>query len=159
MTTIQNPPNLNQSPTIEEMERMLGINPDSPMSGGLLFCGPQPQMPTAVPAGERKKSRRSTRRTSVFGSELEQSLQFIRNATAAKNLRARRMSDRPQRAAAQGIFYGSPSGRSKIEENKENDIGDEQVQVQSGAAAMQHPLLNQNAFTGIIQYFIKLPMN
>ena len=128
---------------------MLGINPDSPLGGGLLFCGPQ-QPP--VPAGERKKSRRSTRRTSVFGSELEQSLQFIRNTAAVKNLRARRMSDRPQRAAAQGIFYGSPSGRAKNEDNKENDVCDVQsnnLTAQGGASAIQHPLLNQNAFTGL----------
>ena len=115
-----------------------------------LFCGPSADdfnPPPPRPPGERKKSRRSTRRTSVFGTELEQSLQFIRNSTA--DIRARRMSNiRPTRAAAKGVFYGSPKSRK----DKENtDVVLPESATVSGESepsnVVQHPLFNQNAFT------------
>ena len=88
------------SPTIEEMERALGINPDSP---GLLFTAPaNPGKKTS-----RSSRARSSRRTTMMGGELEATLQFIREKSSS-----RRVSGRPVRAAAKGIFYGSP--------NKEN---------------------------------------
>ena len=91
---------LPSSPTIEQMEQAMGIAPDSP---GVLFCVPGALAP---PRGSRQ-SRRSSRRTTMAGTELETTLKFIRDSASS-----RRLSNRPTRAAAIGVFYGSP--------NKEN---------------------------------------
>ena len=89
-------------PTIEEMERTLGINLDSPT---LMFT-----VNKAQPGTEPKKSRKSSRRTTMMSSELNETLREIQNV--ADNSRRRSI-----RVAAQGKFYGSPSQISLEKEN------------------------------------------
>ena len=62
-STVRREEGLSDSPTIEEMERTLGINPYSP---GLMFCSDNVQEPATV----LKKSRKSSRR--VMPSKLYQ---------------------------------------------------------------------------------------
>ena len=89
---------LSRSPTMEEMERSLGIGPESP---GALFCAPT----ISAPRRERRESRaRTSRRTTMLGSEIETSLRSLREKSFS-----RRESVRPVRAAALGVFYGSPN--------------------------------------------------
>ena len=84
------------SPTMEEMERSLGIGPESPCA---LFCAPT----ITAPRRERQESRaRTSRRTTMLGSEIETSLRSLREKSFS-----RRESARPVRAAALGVFYGS----------------------------------------------------
>merc|ERR1719391_756818 len=91
-----------QSPTIEEMERNLGINPDSP---SLMFNVTQ-QTGTVV-----KKSRKSSRRTTLVGTDLNETLKEIQNFTNSNRRRS-------VRTATKGIFYGSPSERPEgLDEN------------------------------------------
>jgi len=113
---------LPSSPTIEQMEQAMGIAPDSP---GVLFCVPGALAP---PRGSRQ-SRRSSRRTTMAGTELETTLKFIRDSASS-----RRLSNRPTRAAAIGVFYGSP--------NKENP----KKNTDKGESEFMHPLLNKDAF-------------
>ena len=126
-----------RSPTIEELEQSLGIGPESP--NDFLFCGPPVDGSRRGGGGEKKRreSRRSSRRTSMIGSELEASLQFIREANAAK----RRVSERPTRAAAQGVFYGSPSSKRKAEDTSDKGANHDNIPT-----AVSHPLLSQNTF-------------
>ena len=86
------------SPTIEEMERTLGINPDSP--GAIMFTAPTITVNT-------NKPKRSTRRTTMMASELNQTLKEIQNTNHGRR--------RSVRVAAQGRYYGSPG---KEEENR-----------------------------------------
>jgi len=80
------------SPTIEEMERTLGINPDSP--GAIMFTAPTSTVNTT------NKPKRSTRRTTMMSSELNQTLKEIQNTNHGRR--------RSVRVAAQGRYYGSP---------------------------------------------------
>merc|ERR1719436_752603 len=59
------------SPTIEEMERNLGINPDSPSLMFNITC----QQPGTVV----KKARKSSRRTTLVGTDLNLALKEIQN--------------------------------------------------------------------------------
>ena len=86
----------NTSPTIEEMERTLGINPDSP--GTIMFTAPAPTATTAMSC----KPKRSTRRTTMMSSELNLTLREIQNTEAC-------MRRRSVRVAAQGKYSGSPT--------------------------------------------------
>jgi len=79
------------SPTIEEMERTLGINPDSPSA--IMFTAPTRPAST-------QKPKRSTRRTTMMSSELNQTLREIQNTNHGRR--------RSVRVAAQGKYYGSP---------------------------------------------------
>jgi len=88
------------SPTIEEMERSLGINPDSP--GEILFS--KPVAPSKAPL----KPRRTTRRTTMMEGELNATLREIRNVSMMRN-DSPKDRRRSVRVAAQGKFYGSPS--------------------------------------------------
>ena len=108
-----------QSPTIEEMERNLGINPDSP---SLLFNVTQ-QAGTVV-----KKSRKSSRRTTLVGTDLNETLKEIQNFTSSNRRRS-------LRAATKGIFYGSPS-------QKQEKLDDEEEKQEVGQE-VRHPLLVQ----------------
>ena len=90
------------SPTIEEMERTLGINLDSPT---LMFT-----VNKAQPGTEAKKSRKSSRRTTMMSSELNETLREIQNVADSSRRRSIRV-------AAQGKFYGSPSQISLEKEN------------------------------------------
>jgi len=81
------------SPTIEEMERTLGINPDSPST--VMF--------TSSKASNTNKPKRSSRRTTMMSSELSHTLREIQNMTTNTNRR------RSVRVAAKGRFYGSPT--------------------------------------------------
>jgi len=109
------------SPTLAEMERALGIDSGSP---GMMFCAPTSSKPK-----EKRDRARSSRRTTMMGRELETTLQFIRESTASN----RRLSERPLRAAAQGVFYGSPRRENARQDN-----------VTQGAEACKHPLMNEN---------------
>ena len=93
------------SPTLAEMERALGIDSGSP---GMMFCAPTSSKPKA-----KRDRGRSSRRTTMIGQELETTLQFIRESTASN----RRLSERPLRAAAQGVFYGSPRRENARQDN------------------------------------------
>ena len=93
------------SPTIEEMERCLGLAPESP---SLYF------VPQVEASRHSKKKTRSSRRTTMMGSELETTLQFIRES----NTIDRRRSGRPLRAAAHGVFYGSPDKENRNESRR-----------------------------------------
>jgi len=97
------------SPTIEEMERTLGINPDSPST--MMFTS------SAIPS-KTTKPKRSSRRTTMMSSELNQTLREIQNMGTGNRRRS-------VRVAAQGKYYGSPSTKDK--EDKSPD--------------MKHPLL------------------
>ena len=99
---------LPRSPTIEEMERCLGIGPESP---GDIFSVASDQ--SAAAPRPARQSRRSARRTSMGGSELETTLQFIRESAAS-----RRLSGRPTRAATLGLYYGSPN-KENLQNNSE----------------------------------------
>ena len=84
LTSVEADPSM--SPTmIEEMERTLGINPESPV----LFCSE----PTTV-------KRRSSRRATMMNQELNETLLEFQEATGTRRRNPRR--------AAQGKFYGSP---------------------------------------------------
>jgi len=96
----------NNSPTIEEMERTLGINHDSPST--MMFTSSSATTKTMKP-------KRSSRRTTMMSSELNQTLREIQNSTNRR---------RSVRVAAQGKYYGSPT-------SKEGE----------GQAAGKHPLL------------------
>ena len=105
------------SPTVEEMERNLGINPDSP---SLMFNVTCQQPGTVV-----KKARKSSRRTTLVGTDLNLALKEIQNFTNG----ARRRS---VRVASKGVFYGSPSQKPDLEQAENND-----------ARTGVHPLLDQ----------------
>lgn len=108
------------SPTIEEMERTLGINPNSPS----LMFSVQPSEPGTV----MKKSRKSSRRTTLMGSDLSETLKEIQNFSNSNRRRS-------VRTAAKGIYYGSPS---QIRSDKENPEGSEQKE----SPHLRHPLLD-----------------
>eukprot|EP00092_Neocalanus_flemingeri_P041702 GFUD01045421.1.p1 GENE.GFUD01045421.1~~GFUD01045421.1.p1 ORF type:complete len:799 (+),score=280.70 GFUD01045421.1:73-2469(+) len=99
------------SPTIEEMERTLGINPDSPST--VMFTS------SRLPPNTNKP-KRSSRRTTMMASELNQTLALrdIQNMDPGNRRRS-------VRVAAQGKFYGSPT-------NKDKEVP---------SADMKHPLL------------------
>merc|ERR1712155_134272 len=84
------------------MERTLGINLDSPT---LMFT-----VNKAQPGTEAKKSRKSSRRTTMMSSELNETLREIQNVADSSRRRSIRV-------AAQGKFYGSPSQISLDKEN------------------------------------------
>ena len=107
------------SPTIEEMERTLGINPDSP---SLMFTVQPPQ------PGTVKKSRKSSRRTTLIGSDLNETLKEIQNFANSNRRRS-------VRKAAQRIFYGSPSKMTNDKENPEPECSE-------GSPQFRHPLLD-----------------
>ena len=109
------------SPTIEEMERTLGINPNSPS----LMFSVQPSEPGTV----MKKSRKSSRRTTLIGSDLNETLKEIQNFANSNRRRS-------VRTAAKGIFYGSPS---QMRRDKENPEGIDVEQKES--PNFRHPLL------------------
>jgi len=126
------PVKITHSPTIEEMERSLGICPDSPLAP---FCVPRPvQTAAAGGGGSRKPSRqscrRSTRRTTMMGEELAKSLQLIRDASGVNGANRRR-SGRPIRAASKDIFYGSPKVQLQDTKKVDKDLPE-----------VSHPLLN-----------------
>ena len=107
------------SPTIEEMERNLGINPDSPSLMFNVTCQ-QPGTATVL-----KKARKSSRRTTLVGTDLNLALKEIQNF----NNSSRRRS---VRVASKGVFYGSPSQKS------------DQVQTEKQESSKGiHPLLDQ----------------
>ena len=108
------------SPTIEEMERTLGINPNSPS----LMFSVQPSEPGTV----LKKSRKSSRRTTLLGSDLSETLKEIQNFANSNRRRS-------VRTATKGVFYGSPS---QIRSDKENPEGSEQKE----SPHLRHPLLD-----------------
>ena len=108
------------SPTIEEMERTLGINPNSPS----LMFSVQPSEPGTV----LKKSRKSSRRTTLLGSDLSETLKEIQNFANTNRRRS-------VRTATKGVFYGSPS---QIRSDKENPEGSEQKE----SPHLRHPLLD-----------------
>ena len=105
------------SPTIEEMERNLGINPDSP---SLMFNVTCQQPGTVV-----KKARKSSRRTTLVGADLNLALKEIQNFSSSTRRRS-------VRAASKGVFYGSPSQKPDLEQ-AENPHGSKSI----------HPLLDQ----------------
>ena len=107
------------SPTIEEMERSLGINPDSP---SLMFTVKPPQPGTVT------NSRRSSRRTTLTGSDLNETLNEIQNFSNS--------SRRCVRKAAQGIYYGSPSQMTNNKENPEPERAE-------GSPQSRHPFLEK----------------
>jgi len=109
------------SPTIEEMERTLGINPNSP---SLMFSVQPHESGTVM-----KKSRKSSRRTTLMGSDLNDTLKEIQNFANSNRRRS-------VRTAAKGIFYGSPS---QIRNDKENPEGSESEPKES--PHFRHPLL------------------
>ena len=110
------------SPTIEEMERTLGINPNSPS----LMFSVQPPDPNGT---VMKKSRKSSRRTTLMGSDLNETLKEIQNFANSNRRRS-------VRTAAKGIFYGSPS---QMRSDKENPGGPESEEKES--PHLRHPLL------------------
>ena len=113
-----------QSPTIEEMERNLGINPDSP---SLMFNVTQ-QTGTVV-----KKSRKSSRRTTLVGTDLNETLKEIQNFTNSNRRRS-------VRTATKGIFYGSPSQRpERLDENGEQEETQEPRHPLLGLARKMDP--------------------
>jgi len=85
---------LPSSPTIEEMERTLGINPDSPSA--IMFTAPT----RTVGAKNKNLPKRSSRRTTMMSSELNRTLKEIQNSDHGRR--------RSVRVAAQGKYYGSP---------------------------------------------------
>ena len=103
------------SPTIEEMERTLGINPLSP---GLMFCNDNI---TTEPQTVLKKSRKSSRRTTMCASELNETLREIQNVASSNRRRSVRV-----RAAAQGKYYGSPSQQEQENGDNQQEGGLEQ---------------------------------
>ena len=98
------------------MQKSLGISEDDDLLGGLLFCDPTTASENRQLPDKKKSrtSRRSARRTSMMGAELEASLKFIRDDTTSAN-------SRPVRAAARGVFYGSPT-QKKVSEVLHNDV-------------------------------------
>ena len=100
------------SPTIEEMERTLGIDPNSP---SLMFG-------FSTAASTVKKAPRSTRRTTMMASELNETLKEIQNIASTNRRRS-------VRVAARGKYYGDGSPR-KDDENKEDE-----------SPVFRHPLL------------------
>ena len=105
------------SPTIEEMERNLGINPDSP---SLMFNVTCQQPGTVV-----KKARKSSRRTTLVGTDLNLALKEIQNFSSSTRRRS-------VRVASKGVFYGSPSQKPDLEQAEKQD-GSKEI----------HPLLDQ----------------
>ena len=91
------------------MQKSLGISEDDDLLGGLLFCDPSSTSGNQQLPDKKKSrtSRRSARRTSMMGAELEASLKFIRDDT--REMSELSASSRPVRAAARGVFYGSPT--------------------------------------------------
>merc|ERR1711892_240438 len=77
------------SPTIEEMERTLGINPGSPST--IMFTAPTPASNTFMSC----KPKKSSRRTTMMSSELSLTLREIQNTNPG-------MRRRSIRVAAQG---------------------------------------------------------
>ena len=114
------------SPTIEEMGRTLGINPDSP---SLMFCV-NPTPATDLDGTVLRKSRKSSRRTTMMASELNETLKEIQNFASSNRRRS-------VRVAAQGKYYGSPSQLSKEKENRNEASEDNNDEPQ-----FNHPLLN-----------------
>ena len=111
---------VSKSPTIEEMERTLGINPDSPST--IMFT-------TTTTSKDRtsiSKPRRTTRRTTMLAAELNQTLREIQNDPAGRR--------RSMRVAAQGKYYGSPS--TKVVDENEAPKG-------------SHPLLETSNWTKV----------
>merc|ERR1719219_2852541 len=94
------------SPTIEEMERNLGINPDSP---SLQFNVTSQQSGTVG-----KKSRKCSRRTTLVGTDLNLALKEIQNVSS-------NASRRSARVASKGVFYGSPSQKPDLEQDENHD--------------------------------------
>ena len=109
-----------KSPTIEEMEKSLEINLDSP---SLMFNVTSQDPGTVV----KKSSRKSSRRTTLVGSDLSKT----RKETQTFSFSNRQKS---VRAASRGVFYGSPSQRAeKVGETEEQEDSQE----------LRHPLLDQ----------------
>ena len=115
-----------KSPTIEEMERTLGINPDSPSLMFSVNKAPAVDLDGTV----LRKSRKSSRRTTMMASELNETLKEIQNIASSNRRRS-------VRVAAQGKYYGSPSQLSK-----ENETQEEASEDASDGSQFNHPLLN-----------------
>jgi len=128
------------SPTIEEMQKSLGISEDDDLLGGLLFCDPSSTSGNQQLPDKKKSrtSRRSARRTSMMGAELEASLKFIRDDT--REMSELSASSRPVRAAARGVFYGSPT-QKKDKSNQENAVKSNTEDQHPLLTALAHPLL------------------
>merc|ERR1719509_442412 len=84
----------------------------------------QPSEPGTV----LKKSRKSSRRTTLLGSDLSETLKEIQNLANSNRRRS-------VRTATKGVFYGSPS---QIRSDKENPEGSEQKE----SPHLRHPLLD-----------------
>jgi DNA uptake protein ComE-like DNA-binding protein len=101
--------NIQHSPSVQEMERMLGINSDSPGAMDLF------DTTAASSSGvSRKLPKKSARRTTMLSSEITDTLTDIRNL-AASNTDRRRSS----RLDARTMYYGSPSDLAKKENSQE----------------------------------------
>eukprot|EP00088_Acartia_fossae_P038379 TRINITY_DN39768_c0_g1_i1.p1 TRINITY_DN39768_c0_g1~~TRINITY_DN39768_c0_g1_i1.p1 ORF type:complete len:188 (-),score=45.40 TRINITY_DN39768_c0_g1_i1:32-571(-) len=94
------------------MERTLGINPNSP---SLLFA-------VSTEPSTVKKAPRSSRRTTMMSSELNETLREIQNIASTNRRRS-------VRVAARGKYYGDGSPR-KDDENKDAE-----------SPVFRHPLL------------------
>jgi len=107
------------SPTIEEMERTLGINPDSP---SLMFS-----LGNSDQTGTVKKSVRSSRRTTMMASELNETLREIQNVAISTNRRSIRV-------ASKRNFNGSPLERENDGTGNSNNED----------SFLKHPLLEED---------------
>jgi len=95
------------SPTVEEMERTLGIVNSPTDEGNFLFCAAP--RPSVVPGAARaaSKVRRSSRRTTMLHHELNDTLREIRSSTINRR-QSVRLAERPVREATRDKYYGSP---------------------------------------------------
>jgi hypothetical protein len=114
------------SPSVEEMERMLGINSDSPGANDL-FETTTASTSAAGGGAIRKFPKKSVRRTTMLSSEIRDTLADIQNL-AAVNPNRRRST----RVDSRGVFYGSPSELAKQKEKE--------------AEPFKHPLMVKEAW-------------